>query len=138
MKGTYALLIKVPKDIEVRIGKLEKIKFKSGFYAYVGSALNGIEKRIERHMRKEKKLRWHIDYLLKNAEIVDVIYAETDSRVECNIAENLNKNLKFVKKFGCSDCKCKSHLFYSETFTELNKLVSKAFEENNLKWKKLQ
>ncbi len=133
MKGTYALLIKVPKNIEVQTGKLGKIKFKCGFYAYVGSALNGLENRVNRHIRKEKRLRWHIDYLLEKAEIAEVIYAETDSRIECKIAENLNKNFESVKKFGCSDCKCKSHLFYSETFSELNKLVSKAFEENKLK-----
>jgi len=46
MKGTYTLLIKVPKNIEVRIGRLGKINFNRGFYAYVGSALNCLEKRI--------------------------------------------------------------------------------------------
>lgn len=132
MKGTYTLLIKVPKNIEVRIGKLGKINFNRGFYAYVGSALNGLEKRIERHMRKEKKSYWHIDYLLEKAEIAEVIYAKTDSRVECNIAENLNKNLESVKKFGCSDCKCKSHLFYHTNFSELDNMISEAFEENEL------
>jgi len=132
MKGTYTLLIKVPKNIEVRIGKLGKINFKKGFYAYVGSALNGLEKRIERHLRKEKKLRWHIDYLLENAEIAEVIYAETDSRTECNIAGKLNENLESVKKFGCSDCKCKSHLFYHTNFSELNNMISEAFKKNKL------
>lgn len=132
MKGTYTLLIKIPENIEIQIGKLGKMSFKKGFYAYVGSALNGLEKRIERHLRKEKKLYWHIDYLLEKAEIAEVIYAKTDSRVECNIAENLNKNLESVKKFGCSDCKCKSHLFYHTNFSELDNMISEAFEENKL------
>jgi Uri superfamily endonuclease len=133
MKGTYNLLIKVPKNIEVRTGKLGKINFNRGFYAYVGSALNGLEKRIERHLRKEKKLRWHIDYLLENAEIAEVIYAETDSRTECNIAGKLNENLESVKKFGCSDCKCKSHLFHCRDFDNLKDLILISFKENGLK-----
>jgi Uri superfamily endonuclease len=133
MKGIYTLLIKVPENIEIQIGKLGKINFKKGFYIYAGSALNRLEKRIERHMGKEKKKRWHIDYLLDKAEIVKVIYAETDARVECSIAGKLNQNLESIKKFGCSDCKCKSHLFYSINLNDLNNYVSNAFAENKLK-----
>jgi Uri superfamily endonuclease len=133
MKGIYTLLIKVPENIEIQIGKLGKINFKKGFYVYVGSALNRLEKRIERHMRKEKKKRWHIDYLLDKAEIVKVIYAETDARVECRLAGKLNQNLESIKKFGCSDCKCKSHLFYSINLKDLNNHVSNTYAENKLK-----
>jgi len=138
MKGTYTLLIKLPENIEIQIGKLGKINFNSGFYAYVGSALNNLEKRIERHKRKNKKFHWHIDYLLEKSEIVEVIYAETNSKFECNIAKKLNENLKCVKNFGCSDCDCKSHLFYHKNFNELENSILKAFDENKLSWKKLQ
>lgn len=133
MKGTYTLLIEIPEGIEIQIGKLGKINFKKGFYAYIGSALNGLEKRIGRHLRREKKFHWHIDYLLEKGKILGIIYAETDLRFECNIARNLNKNLEFVKNFGCSDCRCESHLFYHKNFNELKNRILEAFEKNNLK-----
>jgi len=132
MEGTYTILIKIQNNSIIRIGKLGKINFKKGFYAYVGSALNGLENRVNRHLRKEKKLWWHIDYLLEKAEIVEVIYAETDSKFECKIARNLYENSEFIKKFGCSDCKCKSHLFYSRDFDNLKNLTISAFRENKL------
>ena len=115
MKGSYILLIKLNKDKEIQIGKLGKIFFKKGYYAYIGSALNSLEKRIQRHLRSEKKIHWHIDYLLKNAEIIDVFYKENSEKEECNIAKQLEKEFISIIDFGCSDCKCKSHLFHSNT-----------------------
>jgi len=132
MKGTYTLLIKVSENKKIPVGKLGKINFKKGFYVYVGSALNGLEKRVERHLRKEKKIYWHIDYLLGEAEIVKVIYAKTDARFECKIAKNLERNLDCIKKFGCSDCGCESHLFYGINLNDLNNHVSNAYAENGL------
>ena len=62
-------------------------------------------------MRKRKKKRhWHIDYLLanKNVEIVDVRIKETGKKEECETALNLKGER--VIGFGCSDCRCSSHL----------------------------
>ena len=42
------------KEGKIRIGSLGKITFKKGFYAYVGSAMNNLEKRVQRHLRKKK------------------------------------------------------------------------------------
>ncbi len=91
--------------------------FPKGFYIYTGSALNGLKARISRHRRKQKKKFWHIDYLLasKNAKILEVIAIETDKRLECRlngIISSLPNPQFFAKGFGCSDCKCKSHLVY--------------------------
>jgi len=61
MKGIYVLFISVKRDIFVKVGALGKVKFSQGTYAYVGSAQNGIEKRVIRHLRKEKRKFWHID-----------------------------------------------------------------------------
>ncbi|NOQ37998.1 DUF123 domain-containing protein, partial [archaeon] len=66
MKGVYVLIVKVDKDIQEKIGALGKIRFCRGTYAYVGSAQNGLEKRIARHLSKKKSLFWHIDYLLNS------------------------------------------------------------------------
>jgi len=66
MKGVYILLINVGKNLRLKIGSLGMINFVNGKYAYVGSAQNNLEKRVERHMSKNKKKFWHIDYLLGN------------------------------------------------------------------------
>jgi len=114
MKGSYVLLVNLNADKSIKIGKLGKLYFKKGFYAYVGSAMNGLEGRINRHLRSDKKLHWHIDYLLKNAEIIDVFYKETKQKIECDIAKIFDEKLENINLFGCSDCKCKSHLFYGK------------------------
>lgn len=121
MKGSYILVIELKKDKTIQIGTLGKIHFKKGFYAYVGSALNGLEQRINRHLRKIKKKHWHIDYFLDFAEVVDVFYKENETREECKIAKMLGNQLVSIPGFGSSDCRCKSHLFYG--FSGKNKTI---------------
>lgn len=110
-KGTYILIIRVPRREVIEVGYLGAVTFPKGHYAYVGSALNGMESRINRHLRRGKKVYWHIDYLLNKASIKTVIFAKTEKSMECNIAQNLAKNFASIVSFGSSDCKCKSHLF---------------------------
>lgn len=112
MKGSYLLLVKLEDDSDVSIGKLGKKQFYCGYYLYVGSALNGLERRIQRHLGEDKKMYWHIDYLMQHAKIKDIFYKESDVKEECAIAKTLDKELFSVPSFGCSDCGCKSHLFY--------------------------
>ena len=112
MKGSYLLLIELKKDREISVGKLGKILFNKGFYAYVGSALNGLEQRIQRHIRNEKKIHWHIDYLLRRCDIKETYYKEGIDREECKISQNFEKYFSSISGFGCSDCKCDSHLYY--------------------------
>lgn len=113
MKGVYVLVISVSKDIKVKVGALGSIGFEKGLYAYVGSAQNGLEKRIERHLRKAKRKFWHIDYLLSNrfAKVVEVFYKKAEKSEECRIARKLGERGIAVKNFGCSDCSCVSHSF---------------------------
>ena len=118
MKGSYLLTIKLEKNETISAGKLGNLELKKGFYVYIGSALNGLEQRINRHLRKNKKIHWHIDYLLQNAEIIDVFYKENKNREECLIAKTLDKKLNSIPNFGCSDCNCNSHLFYG-TYKEI-------------------
>jgi Uri superfamily endonuclease len=124
MKGCYILIIGLKKDSITSIGKIGDINFNKGYYIYVGSALNGLTMRIKRHMKKQKKIHWHIDYLLKNAKILDIYYKESKIREECDIAKKLNKYLKNIPGFGCSDCRCESHLFYSSK-ENFNSIIDK-------------
>ncbi len=112
MKGSYTLLIELKKDQDIQIGKLGKISFKKGCYVYVGSALNGLEQRINRHLRKSKKMYWHIDYLLQHAKVIDVFCKESNTKEECMIVKSLDEKLSSIHGFGCSDCSCSSHLFH--------------------------
>ena len=113
MKGSYCIALKCRKDFTAVIGKLGEIKFKKGFYVYVGSALNSIEKRVERHKRKEKPLFWHIDYITaeKEIEFAKAFFRESPEKEECRMAKIVSEKGIPVKGFGCSDCKCDSHLF---------------------------
>ena len=112
MKGSYILIIRFKKGKTIQIGKLGKIHFKKGFYVYIGSALNGLYQRINRHLRKTKKKHWHIDFLLNFSEITGVLFKESKVKDECEIAKIMEKQLVFIPGFGCSDCSCNSHLFY--------------------------
>jgi len=124
MKGTYVLIIENKKNQEIKIGKLGTIFFKKGFYAYVGSAQNGLKQRINRHIRSDKKYHWHIDYLLKNTKIVNIYYKEGEKKDECIFSNILDKFFVFIPRFGCSDCKCNSHLYYSNE-SNFNKYLIK-------------
>ena len=121
MNGTYLLIITLPKDTTVMVGKQGLLHFKKGYYAYVGSALNGLDQRIQRHLKADKKIHWHIDYLLAFTEIVEIFYKENNRREECSIAQVLERNFTSIPGFGCSDCSCKSHLFFgsSEEITQV-------------------
>ena len=119
MKGIYVLIVQVSKPVALTIGALGEVTFKAGFYAYVGSAQNNLELRLARHQRRDKRLFWHIDYLLDNPKVsvVDVFYKSGGKSEECKMAGMLEKNGgKPIKGFGCSDCHCKSHLFNGEVF----------------------
>ena len=128
MKGVYVLVINVSKDIQEKIGGLGIIKFPKGTYAYVGSAQNNLEKRVTRHRSKKKKMFWHIDYLLNNefANVTKVFCKKAGKSEECEIANNLNKTENIIPKFGCSDCRCKSHLFRID---ELKNILNLGVEE---------
>jgi len=124
MKGSYVLVVELTEDKINQVGKLGRIHFKKGFYVYVGSALNGLEHRINRHLRKTKKKHWHIDYFLDFAEVVDVFYKENETREECKIAKLLDEQLVSIHGFGCSDCRCRSHLFFGSR-ADIMKIVNR-------------
>ncbi|HDN51416.1 MAG TPA: GIY-YIG nuclease family protein [Thermoplasmatales archaeon] len=115
MKGSYVLLLHMPENRHICIGSLGEIYFAAGYYAYVGSAMNGIEKRVERHKRKEKRMRWHIDHLLAHARLTAVFFRESIQKEEQEIAEAfLEAGFSFIPHFGSGDSRCVSHLFYSQ------------------------
>ena len=111
LKGNYILLIHLSESKKINVGKLGEIDFQKGYYVYVGSAFNGINQRINRHLNNSKKIHWHIDYFLRHAVIKQAYYKTSVSRDECKIANVFKQSCEVVNDFGCSDCKCSSHLF---------------------------
>ena len=109
---SYQLFIKVRKDINLKVGKLGRFAFPIGSYVYTGFAKTNINKRIERHLSKKKKLHWHIDYLLNN-DYVEVINTKKSKMIECSLNKKTN-GMIIIKDFGSTDCNsgCKSHLKY--------------------------
>ncbi|MFQ6040292.1 MAG: DUF123 domain-containing protein [Candidatus Poribacteria bacterium] len=108
-------MIQLLQPQEIIIGKLGLFLFPPGYYVYTGSALNSLEARIARHRREEKRLHWHIDYLLQHAKIIDVVCHVTKEPLECEYNHqimNLPQARIIAPKFGASDCKCLSHLVY--------------------------
>jgi Uri superfamily endonuclease len=124
-KGVYVLIVSVSEDIHVNTGALGKILFKKGLYAYVGSAQNNLEKRIERHLRKKKQKFWHIDYLLDNCntKVWTVFCKNAEKFEECKVATHLGKNGVPIKDFGSSDCSCESHLFRLQDYEFLRETM---------------
>jgi len=116
MRGAYCLVIEVPEEREIVVGSLGPHRYQRGVYAYVGSALAGVEQRVGRHKSQKKRLRWHIDYLLANADILATVAIPGERReVECGMAQALQQcdgaSIP-VLGFGASDCRCDSHLLY--------------------------
>lgn len=110
--GIYVILIHLPHKTELKVGSLGNINFAEGYYAYVGSARTNLTKRIERHLRRKRKIFWHIDFLTSKFKPFSVLPILGDSEWECEFAKKAFKICDFtIFGFGSSDCGCPSHLF---------------------------
>ena len=109
---SYQLRIEVMRPVRVRVGRLGQFLFPAGRYIYTGSAKRNLEARIARHLRKEKALRWHIDWLL-SASGVKVTEVKRSGKDECALNQQVS-GVNVVPGFGASDCRngCGSHLRY--------------------------
>ncbi|MFP4654233.1 MAG: GIY-YIG nuclease family protein [Methanohalobium sp.] len=137
-KGIYCLVFK-NYSCEVKIGKLGNISFKKGYHIYIGSALgSGGLKRVKRHIslseNKDKKPRWHIDYLHlnHNFKLIATVCAATNERYECLLAQKFiqKNNRVYIPNFGCSDCSCSSHLYYRKQYPMIE--IKQFFIESGL------
>jgi Uri superfamily endonuclease len=126
------LLIHVQIPVTICVGQLGNVEFVAGWYAYVGSAMGRtsttLHSRLKRHFAplSQKKLHWHVDYLLAWPQIVlaGALAVPSIERLECKIVQLLRgANCQFWgPRFGASDCTvCPSHL-----------LLIRLVEENNL------
>ena len=111
--GLYQLVIVLKKGRFITVGRRGRFFFPAGYYVYTGSGQRGLESRIARHLRKQKKMRWHIDYLLQYGQVLEVKRYGDDK--ECELSrrvEGLPGGRVVVQGFGSSDCRCRTHLFH--------------------------
>jgi Uri superfamily endonuclease len=117
LPGTYALVLRFSRRLEILVGRLGTLEVQPGIYVYVGSALGpgGLTARVGRHCRREKRLRWHVDYLCEASQVEQVWFATGKSRWECrwaNVLQSLSGASVPMAGFGASDCRCLSHLHF--------------------------
>jgi Uri superfamily endonuclease len=116
-RGTYLLGMWLDESVRLAVGRLGRFTFPSGYFVYAGSAHGpgGLSARLARHRRQEKRLHWHVDYLLARARLVEVWTNVSDQRLECTWAQammGLTGAIVPVPRFGASDCRCSAHLVY--------------------------
>lgn len=116
--GSYLLVLRLRNRVTIPVGALGMLEFPEGYYTYTGSAMKNLRQRVARHLRRDKKIHWHIDYLAESAdcEIVDSMVFPSAEKEECLRNQAIEKKLgarPIAKGFGSSDChECQSHLLY--------------------------
>jgi len=113
--GIYTIVLHNSKDQAIDVGALGKIYFPKGYYVYCGSARNSLFKRIAHHRKKNRKFHWHMDYIKHHMKIIADTPIVTESVSECELASSINNFADSqIDKFGSTDCKCRSHLYFFE------------------------
>lgn len=124
--GTYVLVFDLGAPVENKLGVF------SGRYCYVGSAMGpgGLRARLARHLRKAKPLQWHIDSLTSSEGFRPISVYAASGVPECRVALGLSSQFDGHPRFGCSDCKCPTHLFLIEDLRRLEAMMKKlGFDE---------
>lgn len=121
--GSYVLELYLPQAEVIRVGALDAIPFEPGWYYYAGRAKRNLRQRVERHLRRDKKNRWHIDYL-RAATSVQRVWI-THSLAEEEIARAFTDSPHFaaITGFGAGDSSLPSHLFHAKRKVEAGNLV---------------
>ncbi len=123
LKGTYTLVMVCKEPFRVKIGRIAHVRIGKGFLLYTGSALGrggvSLERRIERHYRKGKKVKWHVDFLTVRPEISikKTVCLKSLKRFECRINKLIISELMgkpVILHAGATDCKCDGHLLSVE------------------------
>lgn len=118
------LILRLPRPMIIRVGRLGHFQFPAGWYAYVGSARGpgGLAARVSRHLRSPKPPRWHVDYLRDYAQPIETWYATGALKRECTWAQTLSGLASAsipAPRFGASDCRCAAHLIHFATPPDL-------------------
>lgn len=129
--GIYLLEIKAESDFRVGIKKFSGLDFPAGYYYYAGSAQKNFKQRLNRHIRKDKIIHWHIDHIttIETNKITSILIdTGKQKEFECRLVQNLLTEFKLksiAKGFGNSDCNiCESHLLFSKKKISYSHFIS--------------
>jgi Uri superfamily endonuclease len=123
VKGTYTIIVECGFDGYIVFGKLGRARLSRGHYLYTGSALGAgatsLMRRLERHERRTKRTKWHIDYLTTKSacKVKAAVYLTSGRRLECKVNRSVSEELNLypvLPKIGASDCNCAGHLLGPE------------------------
>jgi len=112
------LLLRLDQKVSIKHWTIE-----AGIYVYVGSAMGDLSARVARHLRKNKRKHWHIDYLLEHAKVLSVVMLPSERRLEEEISSALSKKFDGPEGFGSSDLKVKTNLYKLNDLNEFFKIV---------------
>ncbi len=109
---TYQLYIHLRRPVRLAPGRQPPRWLDGGWYVYTGSARRGMDARLRRHVRAQKRMRWHIDWLLARPQAC-VEWVALHRTPECAVNRAAGGSTA-VPGFGASDCRCAcgSHLRY--------------------------
>lgn len=116
-KGTYIIIARLLRNAIITI-RGNDVPLRKGYYIYIGSAFGpgGFTARLNRHLRAEKKMHWHIDYLLAAARVHKIYTIAAHRDLEHALAGAFARSAAYsipLPRFGSSDCGCPAHVFYS-------------------------
>ena len=116
LPGTYALVLRLPRDARIQVGRLGSLSLPAAWYLYVGSAFGpgGLAARLGRHISGGGRPHWHVDRLRVLAVPVEAWFSMDRERREddwARVCTRLPGGMP-VPGFGASDSRASSHLWY--------------------------
>jgi sugar fermentation stimulation protein A len=125
--GAYAVIYYLKEGNKIAVPRFGEYFLRKGWYVYSGSAKKNMIHRVSRHIRKEKKLKWHIDYFSVLDNVIPKEIFLFEHRNECEI----NRLFKeagggiIIDNFGATDCKnkCGTHFLYFKKLPKLEPVV---------------
>jgi len=138
------LEINVVKSITIKTSAIGEKILLPGFYYYFGSAQKNLKSRINRHIKKDKIIHWHIDQITANKNVIVskvFVFESKEKAFECYLCNQVEKDFNLIhpiKSFGNSDCNsCVSHLLQSQNqlnqshFTDLYQSMVSFIPDSN-------
>jgi Uri superfamily endonuclease len=115
--GTYVLILFVARAKSLTIGSLGTYPFPRGYYGYIGSAFGpgGLRARLAHHLKASSKPHWHIDYLRRQTDSIEIGFRSAPIKQEhawARLCQSMPGVSIAAPRFGASDCACASHLFF--------------------------
>ncbi|WP_455206461.1 GIY-YIG nuclease family protein [Kaarinaea lacus] len=115
--GSYVIVSEATAKFICKIGKLGVLEGDKGYYVYVGSALGsgGVRARVNHHLHITEKPHWHFDYLRPYVKPKRIWFCYSSHRYEHQwsaMLASLPGAITPMAKFGATDCRCDSHLYY--------------------------